>query len=207
MKFINKQFCLLSSIFAITGLGGIQLQAADLVISGTELMGANNVLVNGQYYDVEFVDGSYQDIYINQSIAPIFITPSDASLASQALLDQVLLDGSSGNFDTKPALTLGIGDNLFGNIMTPYGVLGSDVLVYIARNINNIVGDTVVLGTYPILQDSSGSAGSPLAVFALWRAAEDPPVTGVVPEPSTYLLMGSTLGILAFAKKRKSYSL
>ena len=84
-------------------------QAATLNVVGGILHGASGVLVDGSLYDVQFLDGTCIDLYAGCVDASgfTFQTPEAALLASQALLDQVFLDGPAGNFESSPALTNG----------------------------------------------------------------------------------------------------
>ena len=86
-------------------------QAATLNVVGGELLGASGVIVDGSLYDVEFADGTCIALYdgCDETSDFTFTDLASAVLASQALLDQVFLDGPSGNFDTQPALTTGCG--------------------------------------------------------------------------------------------------
>jgi hypothetical protein len=70
--------------------GGVQAVTLDVV--GAQLMGASNVLVDGSLYDVQFVDGSCIDVFNGCDDVSDFTFQSQAvaSLASQALVDQVL---------------------------------------------------------------------------------------------------------------------
>ena len=74
-----------------------------------QLTGAQNVDVDGTLYDVEFTDkGSCITLFQGCDSSSDFVfaeDPSTALLAGQALLDQVLLDGVDGPFDTTTFLT------------------------------------------------------------------------------------------------------
>ena len=66
-------------------------QAATLNVVGGQLMGASNVLVDGNLYDVQFLDGTCIDLYngCDEASDFTFQTQASAVLASQALLDQL----------------------------------------------------------------------------------------------------------------------
>ena len=89
-------------------------QAATLNVIGGQLMGASDVLVDGSLYDVQFLDGTCIDLYNGCDEASDFTFQTFAAslLASQALLDQVFLDGVSGLFDSVPNLTAGCNTGL-----------------------------------------------------------------------------------------------
>ena len=65
--------------------------------------------VGGTLYNVEFVDGTCAAVFTGCDATSdlTFTTSADALTAGQALLDQVFLDGSAGNFDSHPERTLG----------------------------------------------------------------------------------------------------
>ena len=97
-------------------------QAVTLNVVGGQLMGASGVLVDGGLYDVQFLDGTCIDLYNGCDYVSDFTfqTEASANLASQALLDQVFLDGPSGNFDSVPGLTNGCNDTTNCVAYTPY---------------------------------------------------------------------------------------
>ena len=111
--------------------------SATLNTAGGQLIGASGVNVGGSFYDVEFVDGtcaaSFNDC--NQLSDFDFATQTDATLASQALLDQVFLNTPLGSFDDDPELTAGclfVQNCLIG---TPYGFTQeANVLFFLAIN-------------------------------------------------------------------------
>jgi len=121
-----------------TLVGGVlagAAQAATLNVVGGQLMGASNVLVDGNLYDVQFLDGNCFDLYNGcAALTGVFpfnarIDGSDADNAeavriqnavSQALLDQVFLDGVEGLFDSDPSLTNGCALSGFCQVATPF---------------------------------------------------------------------------------------
>ena len=84
-------------------------QAATLIVVDEQLHGASNVLVGGVSYDVQFLDGTCIELYkgCDEASDFTFQTQASALLASQALLDQVFLDGALGAFDNYPGRTRG----------------------------------------------------------------------------------------------------
>jgi hypothetical protein len=102
--------------------------SALLVVSGGILTGAKGVDVGGTLYDVEFMDGTCVALFNgcdNPATDFTFTTQADALAASQALLDQVFLDGGQGNFDSTPSLTVGclVNDDATGCLaLTPFAL-------------------------------------------------------------------------------------
>ncbi|MBW2667882.1 MAG: hypothetical protein JRE13_16465, partial [Deltaproteobacteria bacterium] len=79
------------------------------VDGGGQLFGAFDVNVGGTLYDVEFVAGTCIALFDGCDDVSDFTFQTEAAAitASQALLDQVLLDSIEGNFDSQPNLTNG----------------------------------------------------------------------------------------------------
>jgi hypothetical protein len=96
--------------FIVVLLAAASASAATLNVSGGgQLLGASGVIVDGSSYNVELLDGTCIDLYNGCDSFSDFTFQNEAGvvLASQALLDQVFLDGVSGPFDQDAGLTNG----------------------------------------------------------------------------------------------------
>jgi hypothetical protein len=95
-----RKFALLVA-FVLVASGA---QAATLNVVDGQLMGASGVNVDGNLYDVQFLDGTCIGLYngCDEISDFTFQTEASALLASQALLDQVFLDSPEGMFDSNP---------------------------------------------------------------------------------------------------------
>ena len=85
-------------------------QAATLNVVQGQLMGASGVDVGGTFYDVQFLDGTCIDLFngCDDTSDFTFQTVASATLAGQALLDQVLVNSVAfGQFDDNPSFTNG----------------------------------------------------------------------------------------------------
>ena len=209
MSFI-RMFLTLAAISA--GLGFSPAKAAVVLQTDAsgELLGATGVAVAGSIYDVVFVDLSCIAEFDGCDDVSDFTFQDEPSavLASQALLDQVLLDVAQGDFDTDHTLTFGC--NLFSqcNIYTPYGLFSSGGLEFvdaaIAHNVPEEIGDHVTFVSTRTNNFLNSNAGS---VWASWSPAQiTPPVS--VPEPGSLALTGlAFVGLLVgvFGPNRRKY--
>ena len=93
---------------AMFSLITVSTNAATLIIDNQDqLRGALRVDVNGFLFDVEFINSSCIGAFdgCNDATNFTFQTVDDATAASQALFDQVLIDSVLGDFDSIPAMT------------------------------------------------------------------------------------------------------
>lgn len=179
------------SLLVLIGSGSAS--SATLNVVGGLLVGASGVNVGGSSFDVQFVDGTCIDLFNGCTSAGdfTFSNVTDATLASQALLDQVFLDGGSGLFDFSPELTSGCAGatNSCGAI-TPYFVSGGNVNTVRAINLGGASSSDLTVST--LFSDGDDTTGFLANTYAVWTP---------VPEPGTALLMG--LGLLAMGARAR----
>ena len=202
--------CVVVALLALTG----EARAALLYIdpSTGKLTGANLINLGDLsgdkdgMYAVEFRGGTCISRFSDCDNAEedfAFNNAADAVIAAQALLDQVLLDGPAGNFDTDFGLTRACrvsGPPPYCEIFVPWGlVLNSaqtltNVAVALARNTRDVTA-TVEVGEEDTRlhgrNTNIGSFGSAWAIFTH------------VPEPGTLLLFGFGAGGALFAGRRR----
>ena len=177
------------------------LSAATVIINGSgQLTGATGVNVSGTFYDVSFVEGTCVAQFngCDNLTDFTFTSPSDALAAAQALLDQVLVDGAPGLFDSLYPLTFGCALNVFEecDVAIPYQKdVGLSTLVDTAVASNVVGGDSV--GQF-VASDTFDFGTDPHLVWATFSASP-------VPEPSSWamLVMGfAGIGVALRCRER-----
>jgi hypothetical protein len=165
------------------------------VVAG-KLVGASDVDVGGTLYEVSFVDGTCAALYSGCDESTDFgITNlADATAAAQALLDQVLVDGAEGLFDSQYGLTAGCADNAVGQcgIVTPYDVgVGGYYYVQVsngAAEVDDVVSDGLSPGDIDL-------TGFDFGTLAVWTPQP-------VPEPGTAPLLVAGLALLSLRRRK-----
>lgn len=178
---------------------GIALEAAagihpvELLIDGNgKLAGARNLLVEGNFYDVSFVDGTCASVFSGCD------SPSDfqfqdsflGTAATRALFEHVL----TGVYDSDPTRTAGCSFGLLCAVTTPYytSVNNDSLLWVLAFN-----GEDVRLADKIELSGNARRSlldftNEPAYVWAVWSPAD----RATVPEPASLGLVLSALVML-----------
>ena len=176
--------------------------AATLNSSNGELLGAFNVLVDGKYYNVEFKDGTAEDLFkSNDAWNFTFTTVEEAKSASQALYDQVFIqDNGYKIYDDNPELTIGVESLLMGVISTPYelDVNGLNVANWAMVNYGITAGsEDLVPALGPYYSGIDIDYGDSLSyTYAKWHEA--------VPVPTTFILFLTGLLYITNMNRKKT---
>ena len=191
----------LISMFAATAT----LNAAvvfDVDGSGV-LTGAQNVNVNGTLYDVQFEDGTCIALFSGCDAGSDFPfhNVTDAIAAGQALLDQVLVDGPQGDFNTKIYLTNGCTFLFTCFVHIPYDATST------SYDQAEVVHSTFIPGFFPASSVGTGGPGIPsddLTANIFSDFAVFTPTAVATPEPASLALFCAGLAGLAAAGPRRS---
>ncbi len=170
--------------------------AATLKISGGELVGATEIIIDGIKYDVEFISQNCLGLFSGCTNF-LFSSEALASTASVALEQQVFndIDPAHLNYDTNPQFTTNITSSIEGFFLTPYmrvGPNGRDVLS------SAFVNGTGIIDSFQIVQQAKGARPFGWGTYAYWTLSP-------VPLPTAVWLFGSGLiGLLGFSKRKKA---
>lgn len=170
--FVSLAFILLLTSGAI---------AANLIIEDGKLVGAKDILVDGQFLDVSFVDGSCISEFQgcdNVSSDFFFTTKAGAAAASLALMEQVFLDVGAGAFDTTPELTAGCSSGVRCLVYTPFDIgefAGLQTFsALLARNYSNESSDAAdtLASSVGSFERSFDYELSGIVTLAQWQVSE-----------------------------------
>lgn len=175
--------------------------AATLIVSNGILQGATGVNVDGTLYDVAFRDGTCAALFngCNELSDFAFNTDASAERAAQALLDQVLIDGPLGQFDSQPNLVEGCSSPTTCGSFIPWGFVGSGAIQRVKTASNSGSNDGIRNNvTSPNLTTTTSSVLN-FAVFSNAR-----PLAAAVPEPGTWAMLILGFGAVGGAMRRRT---
>jgi len=161
----------------------------------TSLLGADNVEVNGLFYNVRFLDGTCIALFNGCDASEDFLfgTLEDAQAASESLLTQVFPDGSF--FGSIPEYTYGCSWLYACEVFTTYDVTNGDAIQAFYTRIelpfDNFIYD------YPHMEWDDDTTVDTMRVFAVWSE----PVEASAPGTAMLLLMG--IAGLIVSQRRK----
>jgi len=189
------------SVAILFGLATVSsARAATLNVVGGQLLGASGVNVGGTLYDVQFLDGTCAAVFSGCDNAATdfdFTTLAAATAAAQALLDQVLLDGPSGSFDTDPELQFGIEHEVFGVTIVPYA--HNTAMGAITAAAVNRAGLTPDFTSTGAISPNFDLTPITTDVFAKFSPAQVSPV----PVPAIFPIFAAVMGLFGFVCWRR----
>lgn len=196
-----KKSCkwLLLSVSA-TLFSSVTVAASVYTDSNGVVTGASGVIVNGQYYDVIFKDGTCGGFY-SCAVPFLFNTAELAVAASEALDSQVFLGAfdSSGYFRTRGCAANSL-QSCWVTTMYAYKDRVGRGIVFLNYDDVATSGtgyeDVVSYTTFSAIKDT---AIKPAETWAIWSVGKPP----VVPVPGAAWLFGSALaGLISIARRR-----
>ena len=186
----------------------ITLGAVVHHIQYDQLVGATGIEVDNEFYQVQFVDGSCIFLFNNcdQTSDFFFDDVQTAHAANLALLEQVLLDLPSGQFDSQPELTNGCYSEGRCSIVTPVGTTAPQLEVFPAVFLINkadLLTDihTGAGSTFRASDFSLRNSNADTLTYALWNRDSGPSVS--VPIPASLFLLSTALIAIIVIRDRK----
>ncbi len=174
--------------------------SADIHTNGSgTLLGASGIVIGGQSYDVVFGGSTCIATFggCDEQADFLFASEVEAIAASQALLDQVLLDFAvPDTFDADPETNIGCTNSGLCRIMTVYAIDGDtgNALGVTADN-HSMPGDPDVVSAGIFVTPTTDLSTLGPATFARWT-------TTAVPLPSALLLFVGSLSTLLGLSRR-----
>lgn len=180
--------------------------AALLITDNNQLIGADGIEVDGNFFDVRFIDSTCADIFgVCSSANFTFQGQTEGFLAAAALRDQIFSTVSGAPYDIDPELIFGCTSTITCQILIPVSIFAGSLLTSAIVNNSDGVGITGIGST------RTGSTGENLANSASLVYASFTPSTAVNVPSTIGLLVIACLGVLArrrptFSQQRKTRS-
>lgn len=207
MKKVCFKAMILSLLVSACSLFNLANASLMLNIDSTsgKLLGASNININGEFYDVSFVDGICTALFSGCDEQSDFFWKSseESKVASQALLGNVFVNSANGLFDSSPELTFGCSSNRFNDcfVLTPYlsVPVSNELYGFAAWNLAGATADRTTFLTTGIGSDT-GRVGAEFLTYAVWSRSQ---AAQVVTEPSTLTVFALGLIGLVFRRCKK----
>lgn len=196
------------SIFLMAASNSSSAAILDIDPDTWQLLGAKYVVIESSLWNVSFEDGTCVEVFsgCDHDSDFDFNSRNFARLASQALLDQVLIDilpqQYPSKYDSNPEMISGIESDIWSLIITPYAVGDGNLLstfdAAVAVNYSSGVSnnDLVVTWEDTLITFPANSFADKSAVYAKWSFVS-------IPEPMTSALLAIGLLSLIFTQNKR----
>ncbi len=202
-------------LFFIGFLYTTPLLAVQLHINAltNNLTAVSGIVVNENIYDVTFAEGTCVELFggCDEKTDFFFQDTATAFAAFSGLMEQGLLDGPLGQFDSNPQLTYGCDNDPFFSrfctIQTPIladepglvGLVFADATNYMA-GFNHLDSSTGLLLSAPLsINADTGEDAYDSHVWGIWSNS----TITTVPVPAAVWLFGT--GLIGFISLRKKF--
>ena len=168
-------------------------QASPILITDNgQLLGADNININGSIFDVRFVDGVCADLFggICSRSNFTFQSQADGISAAAALVDQIFNTVAGSPFDIDPELIFGCTNTISCQILIPINIFPG--LLLNSAVVGNSNGPGAGAGATTNIRTGDSLALDTRRVFASFT----PSISASVPEPSIiFILLGGVFGL------------
>jgi hypothetical protein len=175
-------------------------QATPILITDDgQLIGANNVNVDGSFFDVRFLDTDCAGVFggICSRSSFTFQSQTAGFSAAAAIVDQVFNSAAGNPFDLNPSLIFGCSSVVSCQILIPINIFPG--LLLNSAVVGNSNGLGASAGSTTNIRTTDNLALTANRVFASFTASVSQPS---VPEPSAIVLMlGGIFGLLVMRNK------
>ncbi|WP_232771190.1 hypothetical protein [Colwellia sp. 75C3] len=134
MKFTLLKKVVATVLLSVSSLANIA-NAGLIIDTEGQLIGATDILIDNELYNVSFIDGKCAEIFTDCDDVDDFLWSNidQAYDAANALLDQVFIDTVLGSFDISPELIFGCDSEVVCEVYTVFTDL-SEIKVIPRRN-------------------------------------------------------------------------
>ena len=207
-----KKWCLKWVMASVLLLMGSAANASLMlnVDSNGQLLGASGLDIEGELFNVQFLEGRCFDLFneCNEPSDFVFNTFEEAQAAANFLADFVLLDGALGAFDSNTSLTNGCDSTILCSLLIPpptSGFFFNPITVTNFANPSIANRVTVSVNSITAFTSTFPTDSNPLRnfdVFAVFSRVEQPSTD--VPEPSALSVFA--IGLFGLLWRRNKWS-
>ena len=196
--------------------------AVTYTVENGNLMSAQGINVGGSLYDVEFLDGTFEDLFPVSELRPHavgagyyvfpepFETYEDVQPFGQALLDQVFVDTASYAWDSDPTLVNGCENQFRCEMIIPISVSNlpsgstGGVHVYNSATDTTVVSFQTQVGDFIVRSSVDTNYPTDQFNYRTFAKFTQQPVSPVPEAPNLALLAVGSLLLLGISKRNRA---